>query len=49
MGGVGPAEDLSDGLEVVLLDVLLAGEDKGGGAVRERGGVGGGDGAVLLE
>ena len=49
VGGVGPAEDLSDGLEVVLLDVLLAGVDESGGAVGERGGVGGGDGAVLLE
>lgn len=49
VSGIAPAEDLSDGLEAVLLHVFLAGEDQGGGAVGEGRGVGGSDGAVLLE
>lgn len=49
VGSITPAENLSDGLKVVLLDVVLAGEDEGGSAVGERRGVGSSDGAVLLE
>jgi hypothetical protein len=47
LGGVAPAEDFPDGLEVVLLDGFFRGEDEGGGAVGEGRGVGGGYGAVF--
>jgi hypothetical protein len=42
-----PAENLANGLETVLLDGGLGGEDEGSSAVGERGGVGGSYGSVL--
>lgn len=47
LSGVTPAEDLADWLEAQLLQLSLGDEDDGGGAIGERRGVGGGDGAVL--
>ena len=44
---VSPAEDLSDGLQVVLLKGSLGNEDKRGSAVRERRGIRGSDSAIL--
>jgi hypothetical protein len=53
LGGVllsiAPTKDLADGLQAVLLDSLLGSEDKGSSSVRERRGVGSGNGTVLLE
>jgi hypothetical protein len=47
LGSIAPAEDLSDGGEVVLLEGGFGDENEGGGAVREGRGVGGGHGAVF--
>jgi len=38
------AEDTADNIELVLLGVLARAEDKGGSAIGDDGGVGGGDG-----
>jgi len=46
---VAPAEDLSDGFEVVFLERGFGAEDYGCGAVGEGGGVGRGDGAAVGE
>ena len=49
VGEGGVAGDAGDGLEAEPVGDALAGEDQGRGAVGDRGGVGGGDGAVLGE
>lgn len=51
LGGVvrslAPAQDLSNGLEVELLELGLGDKDNSGSTIRQRGGVGGSDSAVL--
>lgn len=46
--GVAPAHDAGEGLEVVSLEEGFRDEDESRGAVGERGGVGGGDGAGAI-
>jgi len=46
---IAPAQDLANGLQVVLLDGGFGGEDKGGSAIGERRGVRSGDRAIFLE
>lgn len=47
--GIGPAQNLGNGLNTELLDLGLGHEDNSGGTIIDGGGVGGGDGAVGLE
>lgn len=47
MGGIAPAQDLGDGLEVELLQLSLGDKDKGSTTVGQGRSVGGSDGTIF--